>query len=86
MKNIRYTLQDGIATITFDEPDSPVNTMSLQWQDDMDEVGQQVLKDKDAIQGIIPILELEKFSDLKSGHMTQKIKQQIEHRIGLQTL
>ena len=53
MKNIRYTLQDGIATITFDEPDSPVNTMSLQWQDDMDDVGQQVLKDKDAIQGII---------------------------------
>ena len=27
--------------------------MSLQWQDDMDDVGQQVLKDKDAIQGII---------------------------------
>ena len=53
MKNIRYTLQDGIATITFDEPESPVNTMSLQWQDDMDEVGQQVLQDKDAIQGII---------------------------------
>ena len=39
-----------------------------------------------AIHGIIPIVELEKFEDLKSGPMTQKIKQQIEHRIGLQTL
>ena len=25
MKTIRYSLQDGIATITFDEPGSPVN-------------------------------------------------------------
>jgi len=38
-----------------------------------------------AIHGVIPILELEKFTDLKSGNMTQKIKQQIEQRIGLQT-
>ena len=53
MKNIRYQLQDGIATITFDEPDSPVNTMSLQWQDDMDAVAAHVLQDKDAIQGIV---------------------------------
>ena len=53
MKNISYTLQDGIATITFDEPGSPVNTMCLQWQDDMDAVAAQVLQDKDAIQGIL---------------------------------
>jgi branched-subunit amino acid aminotransferase/4-amino-4-deoxychorismate lyase len=39
-----------------------------------------------AIHGIIPILEVEKFNDLKSGPMTQKIKTQIEQRIGLQTL
>jgi hypothetical protein len=53
MKTIQYTLEniDGIATITFDEPNSPVNTMCLQWQDDMTEVAAQVLKDKDAIQG-----------------------------------
>ena len=38
-----------------------------------------------AVHGIIPILELEKFQDLKSGTMTQKIKQQIEQRIGLQS-
>jgi 3-hydroxyacyl-CoA dehydrogenase/enoyl-CoA hydratase/3-hydroxybutyryl-CoA epimerase len=53
MKTIRYALHDGIATITFDEPDSPVNTMCLQWQDDMDAVTARVLKDKDAIRGII---------------------------------
>lgn len=53
MKTIRYSLIDGIATITFDEPNSPVNTMCLQWQDDMSEVAAQVLKDKDAIHGIL---------------------------------
>jgi 3-hydroxyacyl-CoA dehydrogenase/enoyl-CoA hydratase/3-hydroxybutyryl-CoA epimerase len=53
MKTIQYNLADGIATITFDEPDSPVNTMCLQWQDDMDAVAAQVLKDKDAIKGIL---------------------------------
>ncbi len=53
MKTIQYSLVDGIATITFDEPNSPVNTMCLQWQDDMAEVAAQVAKDKDAIQGIL---------------------------------
>ncbi len=53
MKTINYELQDGIATLTFDEPDSPVNTMCLQWQDDLSEVTAQVLKDRDAIKGVI---------------------------------
>ncbi len=57
MKTIQYTLENidgkGIATITFDEPNSPVNTMCLQWQEDMTAVAAQVLKDKDAIQGIL---------------------------------
>ena len=53
MKTIQYALQDGIATITFDEPNSPVNTMCLQWQQDLTAVADQVLKDKDAIKGII---------------------------------
>ena len=53
MKTIRYELQDGIATLTFDEPGSPVNTMCLQWQEDMAEAVEQVLKDKDAIRGIV---------------------------------
>ncbi len=53
MKTIQYTLANGIATLTFDEPDSTVNTMSLQWQDDLSEVTAQVLRDKDAISGVI---------------------------------
>jgi len=53
MKTIKYELQDGIATLTFDEPDSPVNTMCEQWQRDMGEAAAQVLQDKDAIRGIV---------------------------------
>ena len=53
MKTIQYALVDGIATITFDEPNSPVNTMCLQWQEDLTTVAAQVLKDKDAIKGIL---------------------------------
>ena len=53
MKTIQYSLVDGIATITFDEPNSPVNTMCLQWQEDMSAVTAQVLKDKEAIKGIL---------------------------------
>ncbi len=53
MKTIQYQLADGIATVTFDEPNSPVNTMCRQWQQDLSELVAQVLKDKDAIKGII---------------------------------
>ncbi|MES2951102.1 MAG: 3-hydroxyacyl-CoA dehydrogenase NAD-binding domain-containing protein [Pseudomonadota bacterium] len=53
MKTIQYTLVDGIATITFDEPNSPVNTMCQQWQEDMTALTEQVLKDQDAIKGIL---------------------------------
>ncbi len=53
MKTIQYTLDDGIATITFDEPGSAVNTMCAQWQRDLTEVTARVVRDKDAIRGII---------------------------------
>ena len=53
MKTIRYELADGIATLTFDEPGSPVNTMCTQWQTDLTEATAQVLKDKDQIRGIV---------------------------------
>ena len=52
-KTIRYELANGIATITFDEQGSPVNTMCLQWQDDLDAVTAQVLKDREQIKGIV---------------------------------
>jgi len=53
MKTIKYELQDGIATITFDEAGSPVNTMCAQWQTDLTEVTGQVVRDKEAIKGIV---------------------------------
>jgi 3-hydroxyacyl-CoA dehydrogenase / enoyl-CoA hydratase / 3-hydroxybutyryl-CoA epimerase len=53
MRTIHYELTSGIATLTFDEPGSPVNTMCVQWQHDLTEATAQVLHDKDAIRGII---------------------------------
>ncbi len=53
MKTIQYALEGGIATVTFDEEGSPVNTMCTQWQNDLTEVTTQVVRDKDAIQGIV---------------------------------
>ena len=53
LETLRYALTDGIASITFDEENSPVNTMCLQWQDDLQTVTNQVVKDKDAIRGIV---------------------------------
>ncbi|MDP2218625.1 MAG: 3-hydroxyacyl-CoA dehydrogenase NAD-binding domain-containing protein [Hydrogenophaga sp.] len=52
-KTIRYALDNGIATITFDEQGSPVNTMCLQWQDDLDAIAAQVVKDKAQLKGIV---------------------------------
>jgi 3-hydroxyacyl-CoA dehydrogenase / enoyl-CoA hydratase / 3-hydroxybutyryl-CoA epimerase len=53
MKTIQYTLDNGIATLTFDEPGSPVNTMCTDWKNDLTTVTAQVVADKDEIQGII---------------------------------
>lgn len=53
MKTIRYELAEGIATLTFDEPGSPVNTMCEQWQHDLTEAVQQVVKDQDALRGVV---------------------------------
>ncbi|MFM6985572.1 MAG: 3-hydroxyacyl-CoA dehydrogenase NAD-binding domain-containing protein [Hydrogenophaga sp.] len=56
-KTIRYELANAafgtVATITFDEQGSPVNTMCLQWQDDMDAIAAQVLQDKAQLRGIV---------------------------------
>ena len=57
MKTIRYELSTEpcgtVATLTFDEPDSPVNTMCVQWQEDLRAATQQVLADKDRFVGLI---------------------------------
>lgn len=53
METLRYELADGIATLTFDEPGSQVNTMCAQWQEDLTAAVRQVVKDRDAIRGIV---------------------------------
>jgi 3-hydroxyacyl-CoA dehydrogenase / enoyl-CoA hydratase / 3-hydroxybutyryl-CoA epimerase len=53
MKTILYHLQDGIATLTFDEPNSPVNTMCMDWQTDLTAAAAQLVQDKTQIKGII---------------------------------
>ena len=54
MNTIRYELDaNGIATLTFDEPGSPVNTMRPEWQDDMAEAAAQLERDKERIKGVL---------------------------------
>ena len=53
LKTLRYDIEQGIATVTFDEQGSPVNTMCLQWQDDLAEVAQVLVQDRSKLQGVI---------------------------------
>ncbi|GAC1603727.1 MAG: 3-hydroxyacyl-CoA dehydrogenase NAD-binding domain-containing protein [Ramlibacter sp.] len=53
METIRYEVQDGIATITFDQQGSAVNTMCDAWRLELAEVAAQVLRDKDTLRGIV---------------------------------
>jgi 3-hydroxyacyl-CoA dehydrogenase / enoyl-CoA hydratase / 3-hydroxybutyryl-CoA epimerase len=55
MKTIQYHLDraSGIATLTFDEPGSPVNTMCMQWQTDLTKATDLVVADKAQIKGLI---------------------------------
>lgn len=73
-KTIRYELADHIAVITFDEQGSPVNTMCLQWQDDLAAITAQVVQDKAQIQGIVLASAKSTFfagADLKAVMRTQ---------------
>ena len=54
MKTIRYELDGaGIATLTFDQPDSPVNTMTPQWRLDLAAAALQLLADKERIKCVL---------------------------------
>ncbi len=53
MKTIGYALENGIATLTFDEPGSPVNTMCEAWQADLTKAVAQLVTDRDRFQGIV---------------------------------
>lgn len=85
MKTIRYELADGVATLTFDEPGSPVNTMCAQWQEDLTAAVAQVVQDKDAIRGIVLASAKSTFfagADLKATmRLTQADAQQVFREI-----
>jgi 3-hydroxyacyl-CoA dehydrogenase/enoyl-CoA hydratase/3-hydroxybutyryl-CoA epimerase len=53
LKTLRYDIEQGIATVTFDEQGLPVNTMCLQWQDDLAEVAKVLVQDRSKLQGVI---------------------------------
>ena len=54
MKTIRYELDGaGIATLTFDQPDSPVNTMTPQWRADLEAAVGQLVRDKERVKGVL---------------------------------
>jgi len=54
LQTIRYAVDaDGIASLTFDDPDLAVNTMTLQWQHDLAEAVAQLERDKERIRGVL---------------------------------
>jgi 3-hydroxyacyl-CoA dehydrogenase/enoyl-CoA hydratase/3-hydroxybutyryl-CoA epimerase len=54
MQTIRYDHDaDGVVTLTFDEPGSPVNTMCLAWQRDIGEAVDRIVAAGDTIAGVI---------------------------------
>ncbi|HEX2540233.1 MAG TPA: 3-hydroxyacyl-CoA dehydrogenase NAD-binding domain-containing protein [Caldimonas sp.] len=54
MQTLRYELDgEGIATITFDAPGSPVNTMTPEWQRDLAAAAAQAQADRERIQGVL---------------------------------
>ena len=54
MQTLRYEVgADGIATITFDAPGAPVNTMTPEWQRDLAEAASRAVADKERIRGVL---------------------------------
>jgi len=54
MKTIRYeSSPDGVVTLTFDDPDAPLNTMTPQWQADLTEAVDQLETGKGSLRGIV---------------------------------
>ena len=53
METIRYSLDQGIATVTFDEPGSAVNTMKPQWQQDLIALAERLSCDAPQLRGVL---------------------------------
>ena len=50
---IQFDLTQGVVTLTMNEPDSPVNTMCVQWQRDFAACTEHILAHKSEIKGIV---------------------------------
>ncbi|MEY2993226.1 MAG: Fatty acid oxidation complex subunit alpha [Pseudomonadota bacterium] len=50
---IQFDLTQGVVTLTMNEPDSPVNTMCVQWQRDFAACTEHILARKSEIKGIV---------------------------------
>jgi 3-hydroxyacyl-CoA dehydrogenase/enoyl-CoA hydratase/3-hydroxybutyryl-CoA epimerase len=54
LQTLRYEIDaDGIATLTFDDPGSAVNTMTEAWQHDLAEAAARLERDKERIRGVL---------------------------------
>jgi 3-hydroxyacyl-CoA dehydrogenase/enoyl-CoA hydratase/3-hydroxybutyryl-CoA epimerase len=54
MQTLKYEIDaDGIATLTFDQPGSAVNTMTLQWQQELGEAVGMMERDKAQLRGVL---------------------------------
>src|SRR5262249_55083234 len=54
METIRYAKDaDGVVTLTFDEPNSPVNTMCLEWQRDFHAAVDRIVAEPAPFIGVI---------------------------------
>jgi 3-hydroxyacyl-CoA dehydrogenase/enoyl-CoA hydratase/3-hydroxybutyryl-CoA epimerase len=54
VKTIRYDVDaDRVVTLTFDDPDARVNTMSPQWKRDISEAIDRLAAERDALRGVI---------------------------------
>ena len=54
MRTLSWTLDaHGVASVVFDAPDSPVNTMTAEWQDDLAQLVEQLEQDRHRIRGVL---------------------------------
>jgi 3-hydroxyacyl-CoA dehydrogenase/enoyl-CoA hydratase/3-hydroxybutyryl-CoA epimerase len=77
MRTIRYDVDaDGIATLTLDAPDSPVNTMTAEWQADLATAVDRLEADKERIRGVL--LTSAKTTFFAGAQLTEVLKLKAE--------
>lgn len=57
LQTLRLDVQEQpfgrVATLTFDDTDAPVNTMRLQWQDDLVTATEALLAQRESLRGLV---------------------------------